>query len=74
MLLARCLCATYLLEGAPNGGFIFFVYGKNGPAFFMVHGFLLYVIKFKMSGKMGSNLAQPVFMFSFYKYFIRNKY
>ena len=68
------MCYVFIGGGSKWGIFILFVYGKNGPAFFYGTWLHAIFIKFKMSGKMGSNLVQPVFMFSFYKYFIRNKY
>ena len=67
-----------LLDWALKGD-IYFLFTEKKCASLFVATWLLawsekqYVIKLKMSGKMGSNLAQPVFMFSFYKHFICNK-
>ena len=70
LLLASCLCA--IIGRGSEGGFLLFVYEKtNAPASLLLHVFLLgqknKAITFKMSIKMGSNLGQPVFMFSYIK-------
>ena len=74
--IASCLCAT--IGRGSEGGIFTFRLWKQCASLFVATWLLAwsekqYVIKIKMSG-MGSNLAQPVFMFSFYKHFIRNKY